>query len=199
MTDNLSDSQLLNRCIDGGDKAAWEAFVKKFSRLIWNSIHKTFSTHFFSYSREDAEDMYSSVFLSLVDRDFNKLKQFRGDNACTLSTWLSIITVRMTIDYMRRDKRHMAVNPGEEDREIWDVIPDNRYRADTLVEEKQADEHLKKSIDLLSVRDRLIYDLLHNKGFSPEETAETLKLPVSIVYSRKHRIIEKIKKNIDAL
>jgi len=199
MTDTLSDMELITRCIFDGDRAAWEALVKKYSRLIWNSIHKTFQIHSFSYSREDAEDMYGSVFLSLLEKDFNKLKQFRGDNACSLSTWLSIITVRMTIDYMRRDRGNLIVTPAQEDRDIWDVIPDSQYRADTLIEKKQASAHLKKSIDLLSARDRLIYDLLYNKGFSPELTAETLRLPVSIVYSRKHRIIEKIKKYIEAM
>jgi len=199
MADNLSDSELISKCIFDGDKTSWEAFVKKYSRLIWNSIHKTFHAYSFSYSREDTEDMYNSIFLALIERDFHKLKQYRGQNACSVSTWLSIVAAHMTIDYMRKDKGHLNVYAGQDDREIWDSIPDTKYRSDKFVETKQMSENLKKSIQSLSTRDRLIYDLLYKKGFSPEETAETLKLPVSIVYSRKHRIIEKIKKHIAAM
>ena len=102
----------------------------------------------------------------------------------------------MTIDYMRRDKGRYMIEPGQEDREIWETIPDSRYRADKLVEKKQTYESLKRSIDGLSPNDGMIYDLLYNQGFSPEDTARTLGLTVSAVYSRKHRIIEKIKKNV---
>jgi DNA-directed RNA polymerase specialized sigma24 family protein len=59
------------------------------------------------YTNEDTEDIYSSVFLSLIENNFKKLRQFRNKNACSLTTWLTIITSRMTIDYMRKDKRYL--------------------------------------------------------------------------------------------
>ncbi len=199
MTDNLTDNELIKRCLSDGDRAAWEAFVRRYSRLIWNSIHKTFYAYSFQYSREDVEDIYGTLFLSLIDNNFKKLRQFRGENACAVSTWLTIISVRMTIDYMRKDKRHHVLKSDQEDRDIWESIPDSKSRADKLVEEKQMGESLKISAAKLSSRDEMIYDLLYNKGFSPEETAKTLGVPVSVVYSRKHRIIGMIKKNIKSM
>ena len=127
------------------------------------------------------------------------LRQFRGENACAVSTWLTIISVRKTIDYMRKDKRHHVLKSDQEDRDIWESIPDTKYRADKIIEEKQEMESLKVSMAELSPRDEMIYNLLYNKGFSPEETAETLGLSVSAVYSRKHRIIGMIKKNIKSM
>lgn len=194
--DNLTDSELIKRCLSDGDRAAWEAFVRRYSRLIWNYIRKTFHSYSFQYTEEDVEDIYSTLFLSLVEDDFKKLRQFRGENSCAVSTWLTVVTVRLTIDYMRKDKRHHILKSDHEDRDIWESIPDTKYRPDKLIEEKQKSESLKISMAALSTRDEMIYNLLYNKGFSPEETAETLGLSVSAVYSRKHRIIEKIKKNI---
>jgi len=55
---------------------------------------------------------------------------------------------------------------------------------------------LRKSLASLSPRDGMIFDLLYNKGESPENAAQTLGLSAALIYSRKHRIIEKIKKNI---
>lgn len=196
MTDTLTDNELIKRCLSDGDRSAWETFVRRYSRLIWNSIHKTFLSYSFQYTSEDVEDMYSAVFLSLVEKDFKKLKQFRGENSCAVSTWLTVVVVRMTIDFMRKDKRHHILKSDREDRDIWESIPDAKYRADTLIEEKQEKESLEISMAGLSPRDKMICDLLFNKGFSPEETAETLGLTPSAVYSRKHRIIGKIKKAI---
>jgi RNA polymerase sigma factor (sigma-70 family) len=194
--DKVTDYALLKKCIDDNDKAAWEVFVRNYSKLIWNSIHKTFLRYSFQYSNEDVEDMYSSIFLSLVENDFNKLRQFRSKDACSISTWLSIISVRMTIDFLRKDKSHLITESSSDDHDIWNLLSDNKYRSDKLLEQKQANEILKESIALLSPKDKMIYDLLYNRGGSPEDTAKTLGLPTSMIYSRKHRIIEKIKKNI---
>ncbi len=196
MADQRTDNELIKRCLHNGDREAWETFVRRYSRLIWNSIHKTFHSYFFQYTNEDIEDIYSSLFLSLVEKDFKKLRQFKGKNACSVSTWLTIITVRLTIDYMRKDKRHYVLKSDQEDRDIWESIPDSKSRADKLVEEKQMGESLKISVGTLSSRDEMIYDMLYNKGYSPEDTAKKLGLTVSAVYTRKHRIIGKIKKNI---
>jgi RNA polymerase sigma-70 factor (ECF subfamily) len=194
---NLSDHELIRRCLDDEDRTAWEAFVRKYSKLIWNAIHKTFHQHGFAYQREDAEDVFSSLYLSLIENKFKRLREFRGENACALSTWLSVVTIRLTIDYLRKDKNHLNVKSGQEDSDIWDLIPDNRYQADTLVEKKQAGEKLKKSVDALSARDKMLYELTYNKGFSPEETAAAMGMSVAAVYTQKHRIIAKIKKNIE--
>jgi len=196
MSDKHSDSDLIQGCLNNSDRAAWEAFVRKYSKLIWSTIHKTCHTYSFRYADEDAEDMYSGLFLSLIENDFKKLRQFRRENACSLSTWLTIITARMTIDFMRKDKGRYMAQSSREDDDLWEVVPDGKYRADKLMEEKQTAEGFNKAISALSPGDGMIYDLLYRQGFSPEETAKTLGLTVSAVYTRKHRIIGKIKKDI---
>ena len=195
-TENATDLNLIQECISGENKTAWEAFVKKYSKLIWNSIHKTFRRYAFQYTAEDSEDMYSAIFLSLVENDFKKLRQFRQENSCALSTWLAIISVRKTIDFLRRDKRHLSVDTAGEDQELGNIIPDITYKADHLLERKQAEEHLKQSLASLSPRDGMIFDLIYNKGVSPEDAAQTLGLSTNLIYSRKHRIMEKIRQNI---
>lgn len=195
MNDKLSDNELIKRCLDNTDKASWEAFVRRYSKLIWNTIHKTFHTYSFRYSNEDAEDMFNDLFLALINDDFKKLRQFRSDNACSVSTWLTIITSRMTIDFMRKDKSRYIATSLNEETDILDMVPDSRHRADRLIEEWEDDETLNKKIAALSPTDGIIYDLLYKQGFSPEDTAKTMGLSVSAVYTRKHRMIEKFKKH----
>ena len=199
MKDSITDLELIKQCLEADGKTAWEIFVRRFSRLVWNSVHKTFHTYSFSYTAEDAEDMYGAIFMALLDNDFRKIRQFRSDNSCTLSTWLSIIATRMTIDFMRKDRSRYHVDTAEEDREIWDLIPDHTYRADNIIEKKQGEESLKRCIQQLTERDRLIYDMIFRKGISLEDTARILNMTVSNIYSRKHRIIEKIKNHIGSM
>lgn len=202
MTDRLNDYELVRKCLYDDDGTAWEIFVRKYSKLIWSSIHKTFCSYTFHYCKEDIEDIediYSFVFLSLIEDDFRRLRQFRNENACSLSTWLTVITVRMTIDYMRKDKKHFFIESGGEERDVLELIPDRKNCAEKILEEKQTGESLKKSIDALLPQDKIIYDMLYNRGISYEETAKMLGMSVESVYTRKHRIIARIKKNIEGV
>ncbi len=193
---DVSDRELIKRCILDEDREAWEAFARRYSKLVWNSIRKTFNNYSFQHTREDIEDIYSSVFLSLLENDFKKLRQFRSENACSVSTWLAIISVRTTINYLRQDKSHYIVEPVREEVKIWEIIPDNMSSADQQIENMQEEKQLEQSIESLPPKDRMIYDMLYKKGFSPEETAEMLGMSVTSIYTRKHRIIEKIKKMV---
>ena len=199
MDSNLTDRELLKKCLNDGDRSAWEAFVRQYSKLVWNAIHKAFNSYSFRYSQEDLEDMYSSIFLSLIDNDFKKLRQFRNENSCSVSTWLSIISVRMTIDYMRKDKSRFIVEPSGEGIEILELIPDDTYKADNLLEKKQKINNLHKSAGNLLPKDKMVYDLLFNKGLSNEDTAKLMGMPVNTLYQRKRRIIEKIKKDVEKM
>ncbi len=143
--------------------------------------------------------MYGAIFLSLIENDCRKLRQFRSDNSCSVSTWLSIISVRMTIDYMRKDKSRYIEEQKEVERDIWDMVPDLSSLADDLLEKKQIHKILKKSVESLAEKDRMIYDLLYNQAFTPENTAQALGMTMPALYSRKHRIIQKIKKNMEDL
>lgn len=199
MTVEISDGELIKGCVSGEDRASWEIFVRKHSKLIWNSALKTFRAYTFPNSKEDIEDVYGLVFLSLIENDFRKLRQFRSENACSLSTWLTVVTVRKTIDFIRRDKRHLILEPQTEGTNILDHVLHNGQNPDIELEEKEKDIAFNKALHMLSPQDKLLYDLLYNWQFSPEESAKILCLSLNTVYSKKHRIIERIKKNIKDL
>jgi RNA polymerase sigma factor (sigma-70 family) len=197
MNKSADAGELLKRCLDEGDVTVWESFVRLYSRLIWGTIHKTFNLYAFRYSKEDTEDIYSSVFLSLIEDDFRRFRQFRSENACSFSTWLSVIASRMTIDYMRRDKKHLIVEAKDEDRDILDIIPQGDPGVTEMIEEREDGDNFRKALKLLSPKDRMIYDLLYMKETTPEETADIMGLSISSIYTSRHRIIKKMKKIIE--
>lgn len=199
MSTDTSDIELISKCINENDIYAWEEFVRKFSRLVWKSIRKTFYNYSFQHTREDIEDMYNSVFLSLMENDFKKLRQFKNKNDCAVSTWLAIISVRTTIDFLRKDKSYLSIDTAEEDQNLWEIVPDHSQRADRKIETFQNERDFERSVENLPPKDRMIYDILFRRGISAEDAAEMLGMTTQSIYTRKHRIIEKIRKSVSDL
>ena len=185
---------LIARCASGNDESAWNHFVNRYSRLIWSAIHKTFKASSFAYSAEDVEDIYSAFFLSLVENDFRKLRQFQSRNACSLSTWLTVVAVRMAIDHMRRQAVLFRTTTDPAQALLADVMADAAPNAEQLLVNAQRSGSIARSIGGLSSQDREVYELLYVKGVSPDAAAQALGTTVAAVYTRKHRLVERLKK-----
>lgn len=189
----LSDSDLISRCVDLGEAASWELFVRRYSKLIWSCIHQVFRTSSFRYSVDDAEDAYSSIFLSLLQDDCRKLRQFQGRNSCKLSTWLSVVAVRATIDHLRRQNRHGHRMVSEDEpgfRSATDPRPDIQ---EVLLERERRGE-LALALQALPEPDRQLLHLIQVNDLAPADAARTLGISIAAFYTRKHRLMERLKK-----
>jgi len=92
---------LIAGCLNA-NKAAWDAFVLQYSSLVYHAIRKTLTLHHSESRDEVVEDLYQEVFVSLIQDDYKKLRQFRGDRGCTLASWLRVVASRLTIDFLRK-------------------------------------------------------------------------------------------------
>jgi RNA polymerase sigma-70 factor (ECF subfamily) len=97
------EKTLLAGCIRG-EKAAWDEFVSRYSGLIYHTIKKTASLHQNRTPQDFADDLFQEIFVSLIKDDFLQLRRFRGDNGCTLASWLRMIAARRTIDHFAKIK-----------------------------------------------------------------------------------------------
>lgn len=192
MPDDILDIELIERCASQNDECAWEMFVRKYSRLIWSAIHKTFLSTHYPYTPEDAEDLFHGVFVSLIDNDFKKLRQFRSRNACTLSTWLTVVAVNQTIDFMRRETKrfHVSIDDAQVS---GSALTDQGQDIESILMERQFTSAIKKALPGLPETDRQVYELLFVQGLVPEEAAANLGISLSTLYTRKHRLINKLK------
>jgi RNA polymerase sigma factor (sigma-70 family) len=197
MDNELPDLELVARCISGSDETAWEQFLRRFGRLVWSTIHRTFRAACHSYSQEDAEDLFSAVLLSLVEKDFRALRQFEARNACSLATWLTVVSSRKTMDHMRRNRPYQSLEDLPE--AVRDGLSDGRDSVDHLMMEQQRSGALDRTVGMLSADDRKVYDLLFRKGLSPESAAASLETTPAAVYTRKHRLIGRMKKLLEDL
>lgn len=196
MVDSTGEAELIACCLSGRDEAAWEQFVRMHSRLVWSAVHRAFRAAAFPYCHEDAEDVWSMVFLSLMDNDFRKLRQFRRRNDCTLSTWLTVVTVNHTIDFMRKEKYRTRIDP-QEAFDLKTDLPDTRKDIESVLMDRQRDSAVRAAVSALPPQDRQVYELLYTRGLVLEDAARALGVPLATLYTRKHRLIEKIKKMFD--
>lgn len=196
MVKTLRNNDELEYGILCGDESAWERFVQRYSRLIWSSIHKALKLSSFPYTREDAEDIYSSLFVSLIEDDFRSLRQFQARNACQLSTWLTIVTVRKAIDHKRRQRFRLQSTAWREDGPPVDTVADTGKNAEQMLVDADEQASLAKSLGALSTGDRAIYELLYQQGLSPQDAARAMGISTAAVYTRKNRLIERIKKSL---
>ena len=187
--DSLSEKELLIECIQGR-KQAWDAFVEKYKNLIYHTIYKTFKG-----LHTDTDDICNSVFLSLMENDYKKLKQYKGRNNCTVASWLVVVTSNFTKDFLKKQKHTIPIEDITTDNvDVIEKVSNPQPQPDEELSKKEYGEIIEELTSDLNTNDKLFLKLYYKEDISPEEIAEILKITVNTVYSKKNRIIEKLKK-----
>ena len=191
--DNLSEKELLKECVQE-NKEAWNTFVERYSNLIYHTINKTLKTYHADHLYQDSSDIHNNVFLSLMENNYRKLRQYKGRNGCTVSSWLMVVTSNFTLNFIKKQKQHIPIEDNNADN--INVIKNISIsqQPDEELSEKEYREVFKELINDLNANDMLFLKLYYEKELSPEEIAEILNLTVSTVYSKKNRIREKLQK-----
>ena len=189
--------KLINGCIEQ-DNQAWDTFVERYSRLISNAIVKTLRKYSYSTENQIVEDLFHTVFLSLIENNCRKFRKFKWK--CKLSSWLHLITVRVTIDFLRKQTVHLSLN-GEtkEEMTIRETVSNGNPLPDKLIdmnEEKIIFEQIKKK---LTPRERLFIELYYCRELSADECADALNTNKNNVYQMKNKIRDKLKEIVKKL
>ena len=181
---DLTDQQLLDGCVSG-DKASWERFVKQYSKLIYHSIYKTLRVNASPTDPEDINDLFQEMFASICADKCRKLRMFDPCKGVSLASWLRMIAVRMTIDHLRKRRSSASLE---------DLLtePSQEGGQETYVDEESL-RCLSGVLQELPDKDKLLIDLFYFKELPPEEIARILKISIGAIYTRKNRVIEKIK------
>jgi|GEM_PF-1449432 len=197
MTISHQEKELIE-CLFCGDKRAWERFVREYSPVVWSAVNKTFRQYGFPYRPEDAEDVYCMVFLALLEKDHRKLRGYAASPQCSFTTFLTVVTVHRTIDFLRKERfrtfTDSCADDGADDRAH--NIPDTSPLAADLIAEEQRTVVLQKAIQSLPAAERQLYGFLFEEVLSPADIAQRLNVSIPAVYVKKNRLMEKIKKSV---
>lgn len=172
----MDDLRFVQRCVNS-DSLAWDEFIERYSRLIYNYIHSVLKVKGISSPlQEDINDIFQGILLSLVKDDFKKLKSYKGKNGCSLASWLRQVTINFTLDRLR--SLHPAVSLDEEDDDgfsLQDTLADSSPSSGDEFRRKEELSHLKDCIERLDKEEKYFMELYLNIGLELEkEIAATL-------------------------
>lgn len=198
MPEAHDDFSLIKECLSG-KQAAWDTFVERFSKLIYYAINKTLRSYNASFQEDDIADIYNSTFLQFLENDYKKLRQFKGTHNCSLSSWVRLITIRRTIDYLRSQRTFVSVEESGESESFLENLEDGQGTALDQIEAEEAKGMLQDAIVGLPSSDRLFMELYYERELSPEEIAVVMNVSVNAIYSKKNRLREKLKRSLGSL
>lgn len=194
MACSMTDQEFVCRCVRK-DRQAWDEFVNKYSRLIYKYISAVLEIKGQNLSFSDnLNDIFQEIFLLLTKDNFKKLKSFKGKNGCTLATWLRVVTINFTIDYLRKLKPALSIDTEDEDGlALKDLLADDPPPITQAVDYQEKLKHLKDCIKYLDSDEKYFLELHLNQELTLEELKAHFRVSRGAIDMRKARITEKLR------
>jgi len=201
----LTTAELINKCIETshGSSQAWDEFKSRFDRHIQLILYKTY-VKYYNYNNSDEinetlKDLKQDVYIKLLDKNCEGLKNFKGDPDIALKAYLRVIAKNLVINFVNRHKKRF----------INDDNLDGKVNLGTSIDFEA--QHLKESVFKLLkkyyhsrnfARDAVIFWLFYFEGFTSKELATKFNLSASgietLVARMKKVLIKNYKKIKDS-
>lgn len=182
-TTNMNDAELINQVLNG-NMNSFTFLVNRYQKLV---VHITGRL---IHRNDELEDVCQEVFLKV----YQNLGKYR--NECKLSTWIATIAYNTSINYLRKFKKGIDVNPD-------DSVALRNLADFGSADYEQNDLHcyIREQIELLPVQFRTVLTLFHLEEFSYQEVAEITGMPEgtvkSYLFRAKALLKEKLKFVVD--
>ncbi|CAM3848530.1 RNA polymerase sigma factor [Parendozoicomonas haliclonae] len=179
---DCSDTELIRATL-AGNQQAFRIIVERYEDSVAATVFSMVG------NIPEAEDIGQETMIRL----YQSLHTFKGE--ASLKTWICRIAINLSLDYLRRKKRRWLwfLDNGTE---VLESIP-NPSCNNRQWEQREA---IQTSLMQLKPEFRAVVTLRLIQGYSTEETAEILQLPVGTVLSRltrgKSKLLEQLKERI---
>lgn len=174
---------------------AREGSMDAFHRLYLDHWKRIWSIALrYTGSCPDAEDILQETFI----RAFEKLHTYQFRHSTTFASWLNTICLNCALDFLRRRKRKRH----DQHQSLDDLVQEpacSNPTPDLTVEFKQAGAKIRESLDLLTPRQRLIFDMRFNQHMDIREIADCLRCSTSNVKTQIFRTLRKLRKTLEPI
>ena len=172
----ISDWELIES-VKSGNQSAFKAIVSRHKSSVAATVYGMLGKCL------EAEDIGQEVFI----RFYKAINKFRGE--AELSTYLTRIAINLSLNEINKRKKRTFFSFDSWANDQLDK--GNLEEKNTSYERK---EIIAKAISKLKDNYKSVLVLRLINGFSTEETAEILNVPVGTVLSRLYRAQEKLRK-----
>jgi RNA polymerase sigma-70 factor (ECF subfamily) len=170
---NPTPDLLLARLAATGRADAWERLLALYGERIYNlAFH-------FAGAAADAEDLTQEIFLRL----YQNLRLYRGD--VPLAAWALRLSRNLCIDHYRRARRERRAGAVSES--VLAHLPATGDDPQAEAQRRQQLRTVYHELEAMSEDLAEVVLLRDLQGWSQEETAAWLEVPVGTVKSRLHR------------
>ena len=189
--DERADEDLM-LALKHGDEAAFAELMRRHRGPIVNYVHRLIG------DRDRAEDLAQEVFL----RVYRHAGTYRV--TARFTTWLYTIASNLGKNELRNRARRRNVSMEDSPRELCQDDYHFGTRADFFAPDKVADlkdrkARVREAIDSLPEHFRVMLVMRDLEGFSYEEIASMLDLPLGTVKSRINRARLEFKRRVEPL
>ena len=176
------DEILVTRC-QNGEKDAFGILVRKYQDSVYRLIYRLLGR------TPDIEDMAQEVFI----RAYKGIGKFKQD--ATFSTWLT----RICINYCQkqRRKRKRDTTSLEQLMSNGYDFPVTSVAPDCALEYEERNQLVRKAIDNLPEKYRIVIILRYFENYSCKQIAEILGCASGTVHSRLSRAYKKLRKQLE--
>jgi len=190
---NPEERTLVGRCI-AGEADGWRELMKKYGALVAHAVRNTFLRVLKQADASLVDDAIQAVWLSLCADGCRRLRGFESKAA--LSTWLTVLSTRRALDYIRSEMRKGSMRHVHLDDEDRDIVKE--LQMPETEEQYSLDEvfGLYEAMDRLPSADKLILKMYYLDGLSYRSIADVLKVAPNTVSSYILRARDKLKKCI---
>lgn len=188
-----SERQLLRRVLRR-DERAWGELVRRYRALIFRCITKVTGKFAPYLPNADIDEIYADILFSLLRNDMHKLRRYNPKRGTKLSSWLGMISINATYDYLRCAGRGYQ---QLDDDALTDMCKEHeRTPLDELIE-KERWHQLNHLLHDFTERDRRFLELYYDKGLEAHEVAAAMAISVKTVYSKKHKIRAHLRRTLE--
>ncbi len=177
----MTDEQLLQAC-KTGNTGAFKELVMRYQGQVAATVISMLGPG------PEADDVGQETFI----RFYKSIAKFRGDSS--LGTYLTRIAMNLSLNELKRRKKKLSrfFSKTPEEIDIVDRDSDKKWYTDEA-------RIIRKSLQRLEPDFRSVIVLRLMEGYSTQETADILGIPVGTVLSRLSRGQKKLRENLAPL
>lgn len=183
----LADLDLVLRTREG-DIASYSELVSRYQRAVYGIISRIVS------SPDDVDDVAQDVFVLA----YKAIDRFRGD--ASFATWIHRIAVNTSLKHIKKIKSKQAMSIDDPDLGLEDTLTSEHIPGPSqLVESDEQRTAVRKAVDQLPDKHRLVVVLRYFEDYSCEDIAKMMDCSVGTVWSRLHYACRKLRGQLDWL
>jgi RNA polymerase sigma-70 factor (ECF subfamily) len=175
---DVTTEELVRACIQTSDAAAWEEFIRRFSRLIGAVVLRT-ARRWSDVTPQVLEDLIQDVYFKLCTDNCRLLRTFNSSHKDSIYGYIKVIAANLVHDHFKADRSMKRGGRSEisspdaigASSEVVSSCTDGFARTEHEVIVSRIDKCLLSLDNTNSERDRRIFWFYYRVGLSASDIA----------------------------